>query len=186
MYEGNFSMVRSMLGLLLVTLFGGRVLSWVILPSRSMICLYFYMRGPVLFVRCRWGETTSLNCGYQQAPDDVRAWITMVEIYWLGKTSESSTRELWQSYEQSNLVAKQEEREKKIMNVIFHIWKCSLTCHKILWQGPNALRTPPLLDKMLIALRNPSPSAGFEPAKLGWNGKRANHCTTEDYSRKHC
>jgi hypothetical protein len=35
---------------------------------------------------CRWAETTSLNCGHQQAyfypPRDIRTWRTMVEWYW--------------------------------------------------------------------------------------------------------
>jgi hypothetical protein len=33
---------------------------------------------------------------------------------------------------------------------------------------------------IVIALKNPSPSAGFEPANLGFTGKHAKHYTTED------
>jgi hypothetical protein len=33
--------------------------------------------------------------------------------------------------------------------------------------------------RIFIVLKNPSFSAGFEPAKLGSNGKHANHKTTE-------
>jgi hypothetical protein len=38
-------------------------------------------------------------------PDDVRAWITMVKWYQQGKTRDSSTRALLQSYQQRHLVA---------------------------------------------------------------------------------
>jgi hypothetical protein len=34
--------------------------------------------------------------------------------------------------------------------------------------------------RISIALKNPSPSAGFEPTNLGCNGKHANHYTTDD------
>nr|YP_010826792.1 NADH dehydrogenase subunit 5 [Porotermes planiceps]UYX57309.1 NADH dehydrogenase subunit 5 [Porotermes planiceps]WHM51960.1 NADH dehydrogenase subunit 5 [Porotermes planiceps] len=50
MSEANFSMVSGMMGLLLVTVFGGSILSWLIFPTPSMICLPFYMSGLVLFV----------------------------------------------------------------------------------------------------------------------------------------
>jgi hypothetical protein len=36
--------------------------------------------------------------------------------------------------------------------------------------------------RIFIALRNPSPSAELEPAKVGYNGKHANHYTTDDDS----
>jgi hypothetical protein len=42
--------------------------------------------------------------------------------------------------------------------------------------------TPPKesLQQIFIAIKNPSPSAVFEPANLGSNDKHANHYTTED------
>jgi hypothetical protein len=42
-----------------------------------------------------------------------------VEPWWNinGKTPDSSTTALWQSYQQSHLVAKQEELSKEIMNL---------------------------------------------------------------------
>jgi NADH-ubiquinone oxidoreductase chain 5 len=55
MSEVNFSIVKGMMGLLLVTVFGGSILSWLIFPTPSMICLPFYMRGLVLFVRLLGG-----------------------------------------------------------------------------------------------------------------------------------
>jgi NADH-ubiquinone oxidoreductase chain 5 len=55
MSEMNFNIVRGILGLLSVTVFGGRVLSSLIFPTPSMICLPFYMRGLALFVRLLGG-----------------------------------------------------------------------------------------------------------------------------------
>jgi hypothetical protein len=42
--------------------------------------------------------------------------------------------------------------------------------------------TPPKesLQQIFIAIKNPSPSAVFEPANLGSNDKHANHYTAED------
>jgi hypothetical protein len=42
--------------------------------------------------------------------------------------------------------------------------------------GPKALLTLQMkVVWIFITLKNPSPSAGFEPANLGSNGKHANH-----------
>jgi hypothetical protein len=41
---------------------------------------------------CRWGETTSLNCGHKRvccsSPSDTWAWRATVEWYWQGNTEE--------------------------------------------------------------------------------------------------
>jgi hypothetical protein len=60
----------------------------------------------------------------------------------------------------------------------------SLTCSKISRHGANGFTSPPKegVLRIFIALKNPSPSAGFEPTDLGANGKHANHYTTEDDS----
>jgi NADH-ubiquinone oxidoreductase chain 5 len=42
MSEVNFNIVRGMWGLLFVTIFSGRILSWLIFPTPSIICLPFY------------------------------------------------------------------------------------------------------------------------------------------------
>jgi hypothetical protein len=60
--------------------------------------------------------------------------------------------------------------------------KGSLTYHKTLQHGGRRLQ---FLSKGsrttdFIALENPLPSAGFEPANLGSNGKHDNHCATEN------
>jgi hypothetical protein len=57
-----------------------------------------------------------------------------------------------------------------------------LTCRKILRLGVKGFSSLPK-DGVLwifIALKNSSPSAGFEPANLGSNNKHTYHYTTED------
>jgi hypothetical protein len=132
----------------------------------------------------------SLNCGHQRACcsslGDTWAWRTMVDWYWQGKTPHSSTRTLWQPYQQL-CSSKVEELEKEKMNlalrsIIAHISKGSLTYRKILRHGTYGFTSSPKegLLWVLIALKYPSPSAGFEAANLGSNTKHANHSTTED------
>jgi hypothetical protein len=61
-------------------------------------------------------------------------------------------------------------------------FKGSSTCRKILWQGADSF-TSPLKEGMVqifIILKIPLPSARYEPANLGSNGKHANHQTTKD------
>nr|URX53506.1 NADH dehydrogenase subunit 5 [Longicaputermes sinaicus] len=48
--DDNFNMMWGMLGLMLVAVFGGSLLSWVIFLTPSMICLPFYLSGTALFV----------------------------------------------------------------------------------------------------------------------------------------
>jgi hypothetical protein len=77
----------------------------------------------------------------------------MVEGYWQGKTPDLSTRALWQSYQQSYLVAKHEELSKEIrilsMKYFFHTSKGPLTCRKILQFEANNGFTSPLKEGML-------------------------------------
>jgi hypothetical protein len=51
---------------------------------------------------------------------------------------------------------------------LFHTSKGSLTCHKILQHGTDGFTPPPKegVLRISIALKNPSPSAGFEPANV--------------------
>jgi hypothetical protein len=70
-----------------------------------------------------------------------------------------------------------------LMKYLFHALKGFLTCSNILKHGANDF-TSPLKEGVLwifIALKNPSPSVGSEPANLGSNGKHANNQTPEDY-----
>jgi hypothetical protein len=62
------------------------------------------------------------------------------------------------------------------MKYLFHTSKASLTCRKIL-QSANGFSSPPKegVLRIFIALKNPSPSAEFEPANVGSSGKYANY-----------
>jgi hypothetical protein len=64
---------------------------------------------------------------------------------------------------------------------MFHISKGSLTCRKILRRGTDGFTSPQKESvlRIFIALKNPSSSAGFEPAKIGSSDKHANHLTTD-------
>jgi hypothetical protein len=55
------------------------------------------------------------------------------------------------------------------------------TCRKTLGNGADGFTSPPKERVLLIfnALKNQLPSAGFEPANVGFNGKHANHLSTE-------
>jgi hypothetical protein len=64
-----------------------------------------------------------------------------------GKASDSSTTAIWQSYQQSHLVAKQEDLAKEIMNLTLrstfvHISKVYSHTVKSYWMGPTALLPP--------------------------------------------
>jgi hypothetical protein len=106
---------------------------------------------------------------------------TMLELYQQGKTSDSSIRTLWQSYQQSYLEAKQEEMAKEmnlaLQSNFVHTSKGSLTCRKILRHGGDGFTSLPkeCVLRIFIALKNTSPTAGFEPSNLGPNSKQANH-----------
>jgi hypothetical protein len=68
------------------------------------------------------------------------------------------------------------------MKYLFRTLNVSLTCWKILQHGADGFMSP-LKEGLLwifIVLKNPLPSAGFELANPGSNGKYANHLTTED------
>jgi hypothetical protein len=64
---------------------------------------------------------------------------------------------------------------------LFHTSQRYLTCRRILRHGAMAslpLRRNSFCD--FIAIKNPSSSAGFQPANLGSNCKHNNHYTTEN------
>jgi hypothetical protein len=88
----------------------------------------------------------------------------------------------------SNLVVKhRNSRKKRILphETSLSYSKGSLTCRIILWHEAEGFSFPPKEGalRIFIAFKNPSQSAGFEPAKLESNGKHANDCTTKDESR---
>jgi hypothetical protein len=97
-----------------------------------------------------------------------------------GKTPDSSTRPVWQSY-QSHLIAKQEELATRMMNLslrIIFVRTSNISLHAIksFYMGPTALN--PLQRKECCALL--SPCAGFGSANVRFNGKHGNHYTTEN------
>jgi hypothetical protein len=59
----------------------------------------------------------------------------------------------------------------------FHTWKCSLTSCKILWHIADGFTSPPKegVLRIFIAVKNPSPSAGFETVNVGSSDKHASH-----------
>jgi hypothetical protein len=89
--------------------------------------------------------------------------------------------DLWQSYQQSHLVASISNGQAKgIMNltlrsIFIHTCKWFLTCHKILWRGADGFTSPPKEGVLRIFV---APIA-FEPANLWSNVMHADHYTFE-------
>jgi hypothetical protein len=109
------------------------------------------------------------------------------EIISAGKTPDSSTTALRQSYQQSHLVAKQEDlgegnKDLAARSIFVHTSNGFLTFHKILRHEADGFTSPPkeVVLRIFMATRNPSLSAGNEPANLGFNDKHAIRYTTED------
>nr|YP_009350488.1 NADH dehydrogenase subunit 5 [Orientotermes emersoni]AQP27186.1 NADH dehydrogenase subunit 5 [Orientotermes emersoni] len=50
MIETNYNMMYGMIGLLIMSIFGGGALMWLICPTPSMICLPYYLKFLTLFV----------------------------------------------------------------------------------------------------------------------------------------
>jgi hypothetical protein len=123
----------------------------------------------------RWGETTSLNCSHQCAYCSFPRWyMNMVEWYRQGKIPDSSSRAVWQSYQQSRLVAKQEGFGEEnyafsLQSIFVNASKGSLTCRKILQHRADVFTSHPKESVLLIliALKNPSPLPGLNPRTLG-------------------
>jgi len=105
---------------------------------------------------------------------DAWSWRTMVEWYQQGKTPNSSNRALWQSYQQSHLVANVEELGKKnyefsLQSIFVPTSEWFFKCHKILWRGTYSF-TSALKEGVLwifIAVKNPSLQLGLNIQTLG-------------------
>jgi hypothetical protein len=103
-----------------------------------------------------------------------------------GEAPNSATRDLWQFYLQSHLVENQEKLAKKVMNLalrsISFIFRSFLICRKIFQQGADNFTSSPKegILQTFVALKNLSPSAGFEVANLGSNSKLSVNYTAED------
>jgi hypothetical protein len=91
--------------------------------------------------------------------------------WWLGITSDSSTRALWQSYQQRHLG--QVEGMGKGVRILpiqyLRYLKGSLTCSKFLRHGTSSFTSHPKegVLRIFIALQNPSPRLGLNPQPLG-------------------
>jgi hypothetical protein len=84
----------------------------------------------------------------------------------LGKTPDSSTRALWQSYQQRHLEACR-MNDEGVRILYISIWDTS-TCCKILRHGADSFVSPPNEDmlRIFIAFKNPSPLTGLNPRSL--------------------
>jgi hypothetical protein len=91
-------------------------------------------------------------------------WRTVVEWYRQCKTPDLSARALWQSDQQSNLVASRRNLAKEIVNLAFKITLSVLRSYFVhtvtsYSMGPK--------EGVLCALKNPSPRPGLNPQALG-------------------
>jgi NADH-ubiquinone oxidoreductase chain 5 len=50
MVEPNYNIILGMIGLLVISIFGGSALMWLVCPTPSVICLPYYLRLLTLFV----------------------------------------------------------------------------------------------------------------------------------------
>jgi hypothetical protein len=102
------------------------------------------------------------------------------------KYSDSSTRALWQSCQQSHLVAKQKELAKKMNSslriICVHTLKVFLKRRKILRHEVDGFIYPPKerVLRIFVSLKKSIALCRFEPANLRSNGKHANDYTTDD------
>jgi hypothetical protein len=128
----------------------------------------------------RWGETTSNNRPVAYPPRDIWAWRNTEQGYRQGKTPDSSTRALWQSYQQDHLTGEENDEFCRTKS-LFPTSEGHLTCRRILRHEAHGFTfSRSKVSAHFIALENPSPSAGFKPVNLVSNGYHANQQTTED------
>jgi hypothetical protein len=124
--------------------------------------------------------TAATNGPIVHPPDDMWVWRATVE--WCRQRGNS-----WFVYQNSQAIlpaessrSKQEDRAKRMMNltlwrIFLHTCKLFLTCRKISRCEASGFTSFPneVVQRIFIALKNPSLYAGFEPANLGSNGKHA-------------
>jgi hypothetical protein len=123
---------------------------------------------------CLW--TAATNMPIVHPPGDIWAWWNYIDR----GSPDSSNRALWQFYQQSrsSKTGRTDEGNDDfcLTKYLFHTSKGSLTCREMSRHGAGGC-IPPSKEGVLriIALKNPSPSARFEPANFGSSGKHANH-----------
>jgi hypothetical protein len=91
--------------------------------------------------------------------------------WWLRITPESSTRALWQSYQQRHL-EKVGGMDEGVRILPISIWNTSrelLTCRKILWHVTSGFTSHPKESvlRIFIALKNPSSQPGLNTRPFG-------------------
>jgi hypothetical protein len=123
------------------------------------------------------GVRLCLNCDHQRAscssPDYIWAWETMVK-WWCRqrKSPDSSTRALWQSYQQNLLGASRRKGRKKwefyLVTISFNTDKWFFTCGKIL-HGASGFPSHPkkAVLRIFVAFKIPSPRRGLNSQPLG-------------------
>jgi hypothetical protein len=127
-----------------------------------------------LIISIRW------DCVLELWPPAGLLFITQVlcehgEPWWWwrqpGKTPDSSTRALWQSYQQSHLVksVRNGRRSENFVYLYLKYLKGSITCHQILRYGDSGFASHSNEGVLwnFIALKNPSPWPGLNPRPLG-------------------
>jgi hypothetical protein len=125
-----------------------------------------------------WGETMSQNCGHQRAYRSSPEWYVNMEKPWswwwwwcrLGITPDSSTRALWQSYQQRHVrqVGGMDEGVRILFIRYLRYLKGFLTRRKIIWHRNSGFTSHPKESvlRIFIAHVNPSPRPGLNPLPL--------------------
>nr|WHM51934.1 NADH dehydrogenase subunit 5 [Anacanthotermes sp. A MLW-2022a] len=76
MEEGDLSMLKGMLGLLVAVVLGGGALSWIVFPTPCMVCLPFYLSVLVLFVGVLGGWI-----GYELSKHNLGSYLLSLFYY---------------------------------------------------------------------------------------------------------
>jgi hypothetical protein len=129
-------------------------------------------------------RTAATNGPTVHPPGDIWARRTMVEWYRQSKTPDSSTRAIWQSYQQSP-TSKQEKWEKEMIqlalrSIFVHTSQVvyvpyNLTTRDFRLYFSSVGRCAANFYRPYKAIV----SAEFKRANLGSNDKHPNHCTTD-------
>jgi hypothetical protein len=115
--------------------------------------------------------TAATNGPIVYPPGDMWEWKTMVEWCRQRKTPDSSTRALWQAFQQSYLVATRRNGRRG-----WWIWLCEvfcsylqvfITCHNILHGLRLYFSANEVMLRICIALKNPSARPCLNPVILG-------------------
>jgi hypothetical protein len=133
-------------------------------------------------------KTTSMNCGHQRAHCSSPRWHEYGEP-WCNDIDRGKLLirlpELSSNSTSSHILAEQKEREKGnwfgLTMYLAHTSKGLKHAVKCYGMGPATLHTLRRQECCgFLSLKNPSSSAGIEPANLRSNGIHASHYTTED------